>query len=115
LTLQLIPTVEQILGNKKITAIVAAHDRIALIVYDILRERGVSLPRDISCMGFDDVVRSFEYQLTTYNFMIPEIATIILNFVVHPNQEHFRRQPRSIECEGVIVERKSTGPVKKVH
>jgi len=41
-------------GAKKPTAICCGNDRLAMAVYGILRRRGISVPEDVSVVGYDD-------------------------------------------------------------
>jgi LacI family transcriptional regulator len=41
--------------GKRFTAVVAANDRLALGCYDVLRERGLRIPDDVSVIGYNDI------------------------------------------------------------
>lgn len=41
-------------GAKRPTAICCGNDRLAMAVYGILRRRGISVPEDVSVVGYDD-------------------------------------------------------------
>ncbi|MEM6634516.1 MAG: LacI family DNA-binding transcriptional regulator [Pseudomonadota bacterium] len=41
-------------GNSRPTAIFCGNDRLAMAVYGILRRRGISVPEDVSVVGYDD-------------------------------------------------------------
>ena len=41
-------------GEKRPTAIFCGNDRLAMAVYGILRRRGISVPEDVSVVGYDD-------------------------------------------------------------
>jgi DNA-binding LacI/PurR family transcriptional regulator len=72
------------------TAILAQSDRIALVVLDWLRQRGIAVPGDVSVTGFDGV---------------PESATSVppLTTVVQPIVEIGRRATQAIlEDDGSI-------------
>jgi DNA-binding LacI/PurR family transcriptional regulator len=55
-----------------ITAVVAANDQVALGAISALESRGISVPRDISVVGFDDIPES--------RFFRPPLTTIRLDF-----------------------------------
>ena len=56
------------------TALVCANDAVALIAYDVIRECGLSIPQDISVIGFDNNAKAETLQpgLTTLN--VPKVA-----------------------------------------
>jgi len=56
------------------TAVFASNDMMALGVYKAAREYGLSIPRDISLVGFDDL-------------FIDELLEVPLTSVVHPSSE----------------------------
>ena len=45
----------QLLGDERPTAVVAGNDLLALGCYDALAEKGLSCPRDVSIVGFNDM------------------------------------------------------------
>ena len=51
----------------RFTAVVAANDRLALGCYDVLRERGLRIPEDVSVIGYNDIqfADKFSPPLTT--------------------------------------------------
>lgn len=42
--------------GKRFTAVVAANDRLALGCYDVVRERGLRIPEDVSVVGYNDIL-----------------------------------------------------------
>ncbi|MHB8469784.1 MAG: LacI family DNA-binding transcriptional regulator [Gaiellaceae bacterium] len=42
--------------GKPFTAVVAANDRLALGCYEVLRERGLRIPQDVSVVGYNDIL-----------------------------------------------------------
>jgi LacI family transcriptional regulator len=54
-------------SGKRFTAVVAANDRLALGCYDVLRERGLAIPDDVSLIGYNDIqfADKFDPPLTT--------------------------------------------------
>ncbi len=93
------------------TAIFAFNDRMAVGAYDALRQRGLSVPHDMSIVGFDDE--------DTSAFLDPPLSTIVL-----PHEEMARwavgalldetlpaASPRRIKIECPLIERGSIGPV----
>jgi LacI family transcriptional regulator len=64
-----------------ITAVVAANDQTALGAISALENRGVSIPRDMSVVGFDDIPESkfFRPPLTTVRFEFAEQGRIAID------------------------------------
>jgi LacI family transcriptional regulator len=67
--------------NAGITAIVAANDQSALGAISALEGRGVSVPRDVSVVGFDDIPESqfFRPPLTTVRFEFAEQGRLAID------------------------------------
>jgi len=99
----------------EVTAVFAVDDNMALGAIKAIYERGLSIPNDISIVGFDDLAMS--------QMLYPSLTT-----VSHPSESAGYIAMQSI-CEGLklpgkwsppkeillteLVIRKSTGPVKK--
>lgn len=93
----------------------------AILTYDIyagelirqLAKRGLSVPRDISIMGFDDAIhgRFCPIPLTTYrqdfDAMANEAVTLVRERIKNP-----ARTPRIVKIEGKMIIRDSVGPAK---
>lgn len=62
-----------LLDAEDISAIFLATDRMAMGAYDAVRERGLSIPDDISIVGFDN-------QALIAHFLRPRLATVQLPF-----------------------------------
>ncbi|CAM3682501.1 LacI family DNA-binding transcriptional regulator [Vibrio aerogenes] len=62
--------------DPEITAIFCQNDNIALAVYDVAAERGLSIGEDISVVGFDNDTHSqhIRPKLTTINFPVDEMG-----------------------------------------
>lgn len=89
------------------TAICCGNDRIAMTVYGILRERGVSIPGDVSVIGYDDyrsICESLYPMLTTaelpYNAMGARAAHLLFDML--------ETEGKSVPSESVRV----GGPVR---
>jgi len=93
------------------TALFTFNDRMAFGAYDAVRLRGLSIPGDISIVGFDDE--------DIAGYMQPPLSTMVL-----PHEEMARwavgqlldehlptASPRKIKIECPLVERGSIGPV----
>jgi LacI family transcriptional regulator len=64
-------------GSPDVTAIVAANDLLALGCYDVLAERGLRCPQDLSVVGFNDMpfADRFDPPLTTVRIPHREIGS----------------------------------------
>lgn len=77
----------------EVTAIVAANDLLALGAYDVLKERGLDCPRDISIVGHNDMpmVDLISPPLTTVRIsqraLGREAADLLLQRIRSPNPE----------------------------
>ncbi|MGX9419213.1 LacI family DNA-binding transcriptional regulator [Vibrio sp. WJH972] len=62
--------------NTDMTAIFCQNDHIALGVYDVLKQRGITIGDDISVVGFDNSIFSAhtDPKLTTINFPVKEMG-----------------------------------------
>jgi DNA-binding LacI/PurR family transcriptional regulator len=63
---------KEIVKNRKITAIVAGNDAMALGALKAIGEAGLQVPRDISLVGFDDLPES--------RFLTPSLTTARQDF-----------------------------------
>jgi DNA-binding LacI/PurR family transcriptional regulator len=91
----------------KATAILATADNLALGVISEARHRGIAVPRDLSVVGWDDVVEavSAEPPLTTVAQPIKEKGRIAARIVLNPPP-----RPRHEILPVRLVVRASTGP-----
>ena len=91
-------------------AVFVANDHMALITMDVLRfEVGLSVPQDVSVVGFDDVPASaaLAYNLTTVrqraNRMVDETAALLMEAIENPAEA----EPRKITIDAPLVLRTS--------
>lgn len=98
--------------KKDFTAVFATTDRLAVGALDALKEAGISVPDQVSIMGFDDeeVSANTHPPLTTIRLpmfeMGQEAAAILTE---NARRRDFR--PRHIVMDVEFVQRQSTGPV----
>ena len=91
--------------RKKMTAVFAAHDRIALTFYAATRELGMSIPEDLSIVGYDDL--NFEgVPLTTMHQPIYEMGVESMKLITS-RVRGSSDTPKSIVLESYLVERRS--------
>jgi DNA-binding LacI/PurR family transcriptional regulator len=71
----------EIARNRDITAVLAANDSMALGVLKALSEHGISVPEDVSVVGFDDMseARYFQPALTTIRLDFDEVGRVAVD------------------------------------
>jgi DNA-binding LacI/PurR family transcriptional regulator/DNA-binding transcriptional regulator YhcF (GntR family) len=106
------PILSAAMQESGVTAYVGANDRMALLASDHLVKKGVRIPRDVSVIGFDDSKAATDNDLTSYSFTFAELARKILAYVLSPRQRLPQHESGAMECEGLLVERGSSGQAK---
>lgn len=100
--------------NETFTAVLAQNDHLAIGAMNTLKQQGLSVPEDVSIVGYDDMVmaRYTEPALTTVNIPVADfgkqaasLALELLNDEPNTSEITLRYQPE-------LVVRKSTGPAK---
>jgi LacI family transcriptional regulator len=94
-----------------VTAIVAANDLLALGCYDVLAERGLRCPQDVSVVGFNDMpfADRFDPPLTTVRIPHREIGAAAAELLLERLADG-RHEPRQILLMPTFAERRSTAP-----
>jgi LacI family transcriptional regulator len=93
------------------SAVIAGNDMLALGCYDVLGERGIRCPADLSVVGFNDMpfVDKVAPALTTVHIphhdLGAEAARLLLG-----QMADFRREERSVLLPVTLAVRESTGP-----
>lgn len=106
------PILAAALQEPGLTACVGANDRMALLARDHFAKKGMRIPRDMSVVGFDDSKAATDNDLTSYSFAFPEIARKILAYLLSPRQRQQQQEGNAVECEGLLIERGSSGPAR---
>ncbi|HKP95819.1 MAG TPA: GntR family transcriptional regulator [Fibrobacteria bacterium] len=106
------PVLTAALQEPGLTACVGANDRMALLARDHLIKKGVRIPRDMSVIGFDDSKAATDNDLSSYSFAFSEIARKLLGHVLSPRQKAHSQEGNAVECEGLLIERGSSGHVR---
>ena len=103
-------TALQVLEEQPIpSAFFVANDIMALGVMDALRKKDIDIPRDTKVVGFDNIDMAAwpAYELTTWEQpiekMVDETVTYLLSEIAS-----YTGLARTVEVEGVLVERKTT-------
>jgi LacI family transcriptional regulator len=100
---------ELLAGHPATTAIVAANDLLAIGIIDAAAQRGLSCPRDLSVVGFNDIryARRLQPPLTTIRIPHYDVgrraAELLLALVEDPG-----RRPETVTLAGELVVRGST-------
>ncbi|MDD5673437.1 MAG: GntR family transcriptional regulator [Chitinivibrionales bacterium] len=108
------PPFERALADPTITAWVCANDLIAFFAADFLKANGKPCPADISLVGFDDLFRSFQSDLTSYNFNIPLLVHRLIQYLLSPSADALFQKQGPIEIPGHIMQRSSVGKARSV-
>lgn len=94
------------------TAVLASNDMTAIGAMGAIAERGLSIPKDISLIGFDDIELSAFTQpaLTTVRLSRQEIAKMAFRALYNTNKSGAAKGTE-YTIQPTFVVRKSTGPV----
>jgi LacI family transcriptional regulator len=95
--------------GREFTAVAAANDLLALGCYDVLAERGMSCPEDVSVIGFNDMpfAARFNPPLTPIHIPHYEIGKAAGELMLERLQDG-DSEPREIRLEPSLVVREST-------
>jgi LacI family transcriptional regulator len=95
------------------TAIIASNDQMTLAVLDSAKQRGLSVPDDLSLISFDNtpVVRFTVPQLTAIDQPIAATFSKAVELLITNGQAGSPDQP--VVIEGGLVERSSTAPPRE--
>ncbi|MET9352467.1 substrate-binding domain-containing protein [Streptomyces sp. NPDC006617] len=93
------------------TSVFVCSDAMALGVYEALAERGLTVPRDMSVVGFDDLpeARWATPALTTVRQPLSEMAATALRLLLRMMDGHHPERTRT-ELSTRLVRRASTAP-----
>lgn len=105
---------ESLLKQKgKITAIFADHDRIALLFYYVAKNLGMSIPEDVSIVGYDDL-HFTTIPLTTIHQPIYEMGQESMRLILSRLNNNVRETSK-IVLKSHLVERCSVMPFKRTN
>ncbi|MEH6993269.1 GntR family transcriptional regulator [Neobacillus drentensis] len=102
--------------NKKMpTAIVCYNDQSALSVIEMLRGLDLSVPEDVSIVGYDDsfLAEATEVKLTSVSHPKMEMGIEAAKWIVSAVEGNSSSNPQSIIYEPELIIRNSTAEVKK--
>lgn len=91
------------------TAFFVFSDELAPGVYSAAHSRGLSIPDDVSVMGFDDIdnAKFMLPALSTYQHPVEEIAREAVERIMEQIEKKKSKRERSVIIEGKIMERES--------
>ncbi|HEY3771394.1 MAG TPA: LacI family DNA-binding transcriptional regulator [Solirubrobacteraceae bacterium] len=98
--------------HPEVTAIVAGNDLVALGCYDAVRAAGLSCPRDVSVVGFNDMsfADRFDPPLTTIHFDHYEMGAVAARALLDRLGSSAGDPVTQLELETTLVVRASTAP-----
>lgn len=94
------------------TAVFAANDRTALGAIRAVREAGLTLPGDVSIVGFDDIPAApyFQPPLTTMRQPLYHIGSEAARLLVDIVEDGAELQTKRVVLSTTLIERETTGP-----
>jgi DNA-binding LacI/PurR family transcriptional regulator len=90
------------------TALFCDCDYRAAVVLDIARDHGVSVPDELSVIGFFDTPWAEHYNMTSFRYRNQAIAEKVVNSIIEPNSDN---QLSLVKID--FIERGTTGQVKE--
>jgi LacI family transcriptional regulator len=105
-------TCEELIEHEpRLTAIVAANDRLAIGCYDVLEARALRCPEDVSIVGFNDMpfIDRLRPPLTTVRVPQREIGTVAADLLLERLADS-DQDSREILLEPALIIRGSTAP-----
>lgn len=94
--------------SRKATAVFAGHDRIAYLFYSVAQEMAISIPQDVSLVGYDDLpfTHSHPVSLTTMHQPIYEMGQESMRRIIARIRGE-KGAPHKIVLRSYMVERAS--------
>jgi DNA-binding LacI/PurR family transcriptional regulator len=105
------PLFVRAMAEGRATAWVTATDQVALAAVEYLRARKVSVPGDVSVLGYDDGLTAYYHKITSYNFNAPAVMQDMLGHILQPERRVRRTlHDETLEIEGFVSERETVRP-----
>lgn len=100
--------------NSNLTAVVAYNDGMAAGAISVLNENNISVPKQFSIIGFDDmpIARYLIPKLTTIRYPIDLMATYAANLALSL-VDNAIEEPAYLQFNPTLVQRFSTGRVNQ--
>ena len=98
--------------SEPLTAIFAVNDHHALEIYDYCYNKGLSIPSDLSVVGFDNlsVSRLINPKLTTISIPIKDIGSIAAELIISKLENRKASQLVTVDTE--LIERESVADLR---
>jgi len=97
-------------ARRRRTVWVACDDSVATnILIPNLRGQKKRFPADLSIMGFNDLIETVDFGLTSYNFDYAGAMTALVNTMLQFDSSPRHQLPSRIPVEGYVVDRGSVG------
>lgn len=95
------------------TGVICGNDLIALGAIRALRERNISIPDDVSVVGYDDIdfAKSASVPITSISQPAYELGYAAAELIISECENPERHVHQRIEFQPRLIVRKSTGPV----
>jgi DNA-binding LacI/PurR family transcriptional regulator len=95
------------------TAIFAASDTIAMGILNAAAERGISVPDQLSIVGFDDIAQSANTSppLTTIRQPLAQLTAMAVGILADQQEGSVTATPTALEIATELVIRESTAPL----
>jgi DNA-binding transcriptional regulator YhcF (GntR family) len=94
--------------DSSITAWVCANDQIAVLITDYWNYCSVPLSQRPALIGFDNSFKSFERNISSYEFNTSGEVQNMLNHLLYPNSTRLLNGSPEVRLSGRIVERNSS-------
>lgn len=100
--------IENVFGKIHFTAVIAVTDMVAMGVYRGLQARNVSIPEDVSVVGFDNTYfsRFLNPPLTTIDIPRNDLSRMAVEALLRPGT----KPKKSLKLETRLIVRESTSP-----
>lgn len=106
---------EYLEGDRAATAIFASSDEIAIGLIEVFKDRGVSIPDDVSVIGFDDIspLHLFDPPLTAIRQPVRRMGQRSLEVLLETNWQEWKPSETEELLSTEIVVRNSVAPPAK--
>jgi LacI family transcriptional regulator len=101
--------------DKKVTAVFAFNDMMAFGLYVSAMQMNISIPQDLSVVGFDDIFfcKLVSPQLTTVRQPVSDMGVCVVETLIRIMNGNNDGQPAIRKFEPELIVRSSTAPPKK--
>jgi DNA-binding LacI/PurR family transcriptional regulator len=106
------PTLQTLLAGSQVTAIIAANEWLAITYFYWLKYAGLSIPRDLSIIGFDNHRRFMQHPTATLDLKLDELGYLAAHLLIgdipvrHDRKGNVAAQPQ-------FIDRGALGPARE--